>query len=80
MTSPLSFLRRLWQPRHPLFWLVVVLNLLSSIMTTLLMVLQPQGLLRGVLTALALLNTLAGWWLLARLWRGSAPLEKDEGA
>ena len=80
MVPPLSSLRRLWQPRLPLFWLVVVLNLMSSAMTSALYVLQPTGAMRLLLTLFALLNTLAGWWLLARLWRETAPLAKDEGA
>ena len=72
-----SSLRRLWQPRHPLFWLIVGLQLLSSGMTAALHVLQPQGPLRAALTILALINTLAGWWLLARLWRETAPTNGD---
>ena len=80
MVTPLASLRRLWQPRLPLFWLVVVLNLMSSAMTSALYVLQPTGAMRLLLTLFALLNTLAGWWLLARLWRETAPLAKDEGA
>ena len=69
MKSPVSPLRRLWQPRMPLFWLVVVLNLMSSAMSSALLVLQPTGPMRGLLIVFALLNTLAGWWLLARLWK-----------
>ena len=80
MVTPLSSLRRLWQPRLPLFWLVVALNLMSSAMTSALYVLQPDGAMRVLLTLFALLNTLAGWWLLARLWRETAPVETDEGA
>jgi len=72
MKSPVSALRRLWQPRMPLFWLVVVLNLMSSAMSSALLVLQPTGPMRGLLIVFALLNTLAGWWLLARLWRETA--------
>lgn len=72
MSSVITRLRRLWQPHNPLFWLVVLLNLLSSAMTSGLLVWQPQGLLRGVLSGLALTNMLLAWWLLARLWRGSA--------
>ncbi|MFP5467251.1 MAG: hypothetical protein ACLGG8_06955 [Gammaproteobacteria bacterium] len=73
MAFQLSSLRRLWQPRHPLFWLVVGLQLLSSSMTAVLHVLQPQGPLRAALVLFAFFNTLAGWWLLARLWRETAP-------
>lgn len=80
MVSTLASLRRLWQPRLPLFWLVIALNLMSSTMTSVLYALQPAGAMRVLLTLFALLNTLAGWWLLARLWRETAPVEKDEGA
>jgi hypothetical protein len=69
MKPSVSPLRRLWQPRMPLFWLVVVLNLMSSAMSSALIVLQPTGPMRGLLIVFALLNTLAGWWLLARLWK-----------
>lgn len=77
MMAPLSVLRRLWQPRMPLFWLVIALNLMSSAMSSVLWVMPPSGALRGLLTLFALLNTLAGWWLLARLWRETAPPEGD---
>ena len=61
----------------PLFWLVVALNLMSSAMSSVLWVMSPSGAMRGLLTLFALLNTLAGWWLLARLWRETAPPEGD---
>jgi len=77
MAFRLSSLRRLWQPRHPLFWLIVGLQVLSSGMTAALHVLPLQGPLRAALTILALINTLAGWWLLARLWRETAPTTGD---
>jgi hypothetical protein len=73
MAFQVSTLRRLWQPRWPLFWLVITLNLMSSAMTSTLLVMQPTGAMRGLLTLFALLNTFAGWWLLARLWRETAP-------
>lgn len=66
-------MRRLWQPRHPLFWVIAGLQLLSSGMTAALHLLQLQGPMRAVLTLLALVNTLGSWWLLARLWRETAP-------
>ncbi|MDZ4173778.1 MAG: hypothetical protein U1D36_04795 [Hydrogenophaga sp.] len=78
MTNAFSPLRRLWQPRMPLFWLVIVLNLMSSSMTSALMVMQPTGAMRGLLTLFAVLNTLAGWWLLARLWRETAPASQGD--
>lgn len=77
MAFQVSHVRRLWQPRWPLFWLVITLNLMSSAMTSALLVLQPMGAMRGLLTLFALLNTLAGWWLLARLWRETAPSQGE---
>lgn len=78
MSFHASLLRRLWQPWNPLFWLMVVFNLLSSAMTTVLWALPADSGLRGWLAALALLNTFAGGWLLARLWRGPAPVSGDK--
>lgn len=67
-TSFTSSLQRLWQPRKPLFWLVVVFNGLSSAMTLVLHLAQPEGFVLVLLTLLALSNTGMGWWLLWRLW------------
>ena len=69
MALSLQRLRRLWQPREPLFWVVVALNALSSLMTSVLWVLQPKGLLFVVVVTLALLNSVLGLVMLARLWR-----------
>jgi len=80
MKPSVSPLRRLWQPRMPLFWLVVVLNLMSSAMSSALLVLQPTGPMRGLLIVFALLNTLAGWWLLARLWKETGLQLNDDRA
>jgi len=60
--------RRLWQPREPLFWVVVMLNAFSSVMTTALWVLQPKGLVLVLVVLLALLNSALGLLMLARLW------------
>jgi len=73
-----SPLRRLWQPRRPLFWLVIVFNLLSSAMAWALHLAQPTGLLQALLTGSALINTALGWWLLARLWRETAPASQGD--
>ncbi len=65
---PMNKLRRLWQPRKPLFWMMVAFNVLSSLCT---FVLQTQplnslGLL--VVGSVALLNVgcglLAAWKLM----------------
>ena len=61
-------LQRLWQPRKPLFWLVIAFNVLSSAMAWGLHLAKPEGALLVVLTLLALANTGMGWWLLWRLW------------
>ncbi|MDZ4237216.1 MAG: hypothetical protein U1A81_03600 [Hydrogenophaga sp.] len=60
--------QRLWQPRKPLFWLVVIFNMLSSAMAWGLHLAQPEGAVLVVLPLLALANTGMGWWLLWRLW------------
>ena len=65
-------LRRVWQPRRGLFWLMLAFNALSSVLAWALHLLQPAGGLLVVLTLLALANAGMGWWLLSILWRESA--------
>ncbi len=77
MPELLNRLQRLWRPREPLFWLVVALNGFSSVMTTALLVLQPEGWLRAVLAVLALLNTVLGMLLLLRLWQSTSEPDKS---
>ncbi len=69
MTSLADAFRRVWQPRKPLFWLVVGFQILSSAIVMFIQIHEPPAALRLVLGLLALTNTLLGWWLLARLWR-----------
>ncbi|MCM3562106.1 MAG: hypothetical protein ACO1OR_02100 [Hydrogenophaga sp.] len=69
MTSLADAFRRVWQPRKPLFWLVVGFQILSSAIVLFIQIHEPPAGLRLVLGLLALTNTLLGWWLLARLWR-----------
>lgn len=69
MTSLADAFRRVWQPRKPLFWLVVGFQILSSAIVLFIQIHEPPTGLRLVLGLLALTNTLLGWWLLARLWR-----------
>ncbi len=59
---------RLWQPRRGLFWLVLLVNALSALLVSYLQIVQPEGVLRWVVSLLALSDTLLGWWLLRRLW------------
>jgi hypothetical protein len=72
MTSLAAAFRRVWQPRKPLFWLVVGFQILSSAIVLFIQIHEPPAGLRLVLGLLALTNTLLGWWLLARLWREGA--------
>lgn len=65
--------RRLWQPRHPLFWLMLAFQLLSSVLVLFIQLHEPPAGLRLVLGLLALSNSLLSCWLLARLWRETAP-------
>lgn len=68
-----SRLKRLWQPRNPLFWLMVAFNLLSSTMAWFVHLVQPTGAVLLVVTLLALVNALAGMGLLWRLWVETTP-------
>lgn len=65
--------RRLWQPRHPLFWLMLAFQLLSSALVLFIQLHEPPAGLRLVLGLLALSNSLLSWWLLVRLWRETTP-------
>ena len=71
--------RRLWQPRRGLFWLMVAFNVLSSVLGWTLHLAQPTGVLLVVLTVFALGNALMGWWLLSILWREGASTPYMEG-
>jgi hypothetical protein len=73
MTSLADAFRRVWQPRKPLFWLVVGFQILSSALVLFIQIHEPPAGLRLALGLLALTNTLLGWWLLARLWREGGP-------
>lgn len=52
-----SSLRRLWQPRRGLFWVMLAFNLLSSALVWYVHLAQPAEGLR------------LGWWVAVRLWR-----------
>jgi uncharacterized membrane protein HdeD (DUF308 family) len=68
---------RLWQPRRGIFWLMLAFNTLSSGLAWWLHLAQPSGVLRVVLTLLALGNALMGWWLLSLLWRDGAAVQTE---
>lgn len=62
--------RRLWQPRHPLFWLMVVFNGLSSLCTSALLTLALTPGWTLALAGIALGNVGAGMLAAWRLLRG----------
>ncbi len=66
-------IRRLWQPRRGLFWLIVALQLLSSAIVLFIQIAQPPDALRLVLGLMALTDSLLAWWLTVRLWREAGP-------
>ena len=74
MSTLTEAVRRLWQPRRGLFWLVVALQVLSSGIVLFIQITQPPDALRLVLGLMALTDALLAWWLTVRLWRESAPL------
>lgn len=60
-------LHRLWQPRHPLFWMMLVFNALSSVCTWALRALPLNGLGLLLIGTIALLNVACGLWAMWRL-------------
>ncbi len=73
MNALLIRLRRLWRPDLPAFWMALVFNGLSSLVTALAHGMEPLSTLRLVLTLLALVNVGAGAFWLHRLWVQTRP-------
>ncbi|WP_211090186.1 hypothetical protein [Pseudothauera nasutitermitis] len=71
----LAKLSRLYQPRNPLFWLMVVFNLLSSVLIWLLHNRPLNGVATALVAVFALGNALFGIVLMLRLMREP----KEEG-
>jgi 4-hydroxybenzoate polyprenyltransferase len=69
-------LSRLIQPRNPLFWLMVVLNLLSSLLSWVLHTRELATAPMLVVALFALSNAVLGIWLAVRLMREPLPGEK----
>ena len=63
-------LSRLYQPRNPQFWLLVVLNLLSTGISYVLRSRDLPMLLALVLAAFALANFVVGIWIALQLMSG----------
>lgn len=68
--EPKTGLKRLWQPRRALFWLMVAANVLSSFWGWLLRTDTLSTVGMTVVGVFALTNGLAGMWLAWRLLRG----------
>jgi hypothetical protein len=68
-STPVSRWRRLWQPRLPAFWLVVVFNLVSTTLVLLDKALSLPAGVRVWVLLLALVNSVLGIWWLGRLWK-----------
>lgn len=62
-------LSRLFQPRNPLFWLMLILNGLSSLLSWMLHTQDLRTPFVMVLALFALANALIGIWLAIRLMR-----------
>jgi hypothetical protein len=65
-------LSRLYQPRNPVFWLMVVLNVLSSVFAWALRSVSLNAIGIAVVGALALSNAVVGLWLAWRLMNREA--------
>ncbi|NMG02361.1 hypothetical protein [Azoarcus taiwanensis] len=70
-------LSRLIQPRNPLFWLMLVLNLLSSFLSWILHTRELATAPMLVVALFALSNAVLGIWLAIRLMREPMPGERS---
>lgn len=69
-------LSRLFQPRNPLFWLMLMLNLLSAALAWLVQYRPLDGWASGMVAIFAIGNALIGAWLMWRLLRDEPPSDK----
>lgn len=70
-------LSRLYQPRNPLFWIMLVLNALSSVLAWIAhtRTLDTAGIL--LVSTFAILNAALGTWLAWRLLREAPAVQID---
>ena len=61
--------RRLWRPSHPLFWLMLFFNVLSSLGAWAMRILPLSDLGLLVIGGMALGNAILGLVVMTRLWR-----------
>lgn len=72
-------LSRLYQPRNPAFWMMIALNVLSSVFAWILRSYPLSTLALAVVAGVALANALLGMWFAWRLVRDDGP-SGDESA
>jgi hypothetical protein len=65
--TPAPIWRRWWQPRNPLFWLLVMLNVLNAVIGVMMRMPDQPTVVIIVLGLFGLSNALLSLWLLARL-------------
>ena len=66
-------LSRLFQPRNPLFWLMLLLNILSAALAWVVQYRSLNGWASLVVAIFAVGNALLGSWLIWRLLRDEPP-------
>ena len=60
---------RIYQPRNPLFWLMVIINLLSTVLAWVARSYQLAPLQATLVSIMAVANAVAGLYLMLRLLR-----------
>lgn len=68
---------RLFQPRHPLFWMIMALNALSAMLSWMIQSKPFNSLGLGMMMVFLLANALISMWLGWRLLR-EEPHDRDE--
>mgnify|MGYP000258602587 CR=1 FL=1 len=69
-------LSRLFQPRNPLFWLMLILNALSSVLSWMLHTREYPTPVLLLLAGFALGNAVLGLWIAVRLMRDPPPSQQ----
>ena len=72
-------LYRLWQPRNPLFWMMLTFNALSSVCTWALRALPLNGAGMLLIGTIALFNVACGLWAMWRLIQTEPASPKESG-
>lgn len=71
--------RRLWQPRNPLFWVVVVLNALSTLLAWVVRTYPLPPTLAVAVAVFAVGNAVLGLWLIWALVKTPTDQGKQNG-